>query len=325
MFKKILNSRGVDPLLLWGVENEHLLFIRDNFDTKIFYRGNKIILEGKHKEVERAEYILLKMIEIARSGRYISSALVRQLVNKDKTQESINGNELDQENNSNVLNSDENEGAVIITPKKKIFPKNIHQLNYLKTVKEHALTFAVGPAGTGKTYLAVALSVEALEKGRVNRIVLTRPAVEAGESLGFLPGDMKEKVDPYLRPLYDALGDMLPQERLHRMINYEVIEVAPLAFMRGRTLSNAFVILDEAQNTTKTQMKMFLTRLGWNSRIIVTGDVTQIDLSNYNKSGLLEAIKILKDIKGISFVEFDKEDVVRPSLVSEIIHAYENR
>jgi phosphate starvation-inducible PhoH-like protein len=208
--------------------------------------------------------------------------------------------------------------------KRTVQPKSINQRRYLETIEKNDMVFGVGPAGTGKTYLAVAMAISALVSKRVNRIVLARPAVEAGERLGFLPGTLQEKVDPYLRPLYDALYDMLDPEKVDRFLEKNVIEVAPIAFMRGRTLNDAFIILDEAQNTTNEQMKMFLTRMGFNSKAVITGDITQIDLPNARRSGLIEAIDILKDVEGISFVHFDETDVVRHHLVQRIVRAYDD-
>lgn len=213
----------------------------------------------------------------------------------------------------------------IRTPRKTIVVKTPGQRRYLEAIASSDVVLAIGPAGTGKTYVAVAVALEALISGRCTRIILTRPAVEAGESLGYLPGTFKEKIDPYLRPLYDALFDMMPLERVQTLIEQEVIEVAPLAFMRGRTLSDAFIILDEAQNTTSAQMKMFLTRLGWHSKAIVTGDITQIDLALAHTSGLVEAESLLHEIAGITIVRFSERDVVRPPLVSRIIRAYDGR
>ncbi len=215
---------------------------------------------------------------------------------------------------------------VCITARKRVIsPKSINQKLYIEAIRENDIVFGIGPAGTGKTYLAVAMAVSALAREQVARIILTRPAVEAGEKLGFLPGDMAQKVDPYLRPLTDALNDMMGQERAAELAERAVIEVAPLAFMRGRTLNNAFIILDEAQNTTREQMKMFLTRIGFDSRAVITGDVTQIDLPGTQKSGLIQAERILTGIKGIAFRHFSKADVVRHPLVQEIIHAYEQQ
>jgi len=217
------------------------------------------------------------------------------------------------------------EGIRIITPRLSIRPKSKNQKEYLEAMDNFDLVIGIGPAGTGKTYLAVAKAVSFLTLNKVSRIILTRPAVEAGESLGFLPGTFKEKVDPYLRPLYDALYEMVPLEKVRKLIDEGIIEVAPLAYMRGRTLSDSYVILDEAQNTTPGQMKMFLTRLGWNSKAVVTGDITQIDLSSQKSSGLVEIQGLLKGIQGIRFIYFTEEDVVRPPLVSSIIKAYESK
>jgi len=222
-----------------------------------------------------------------------------------------------------IIDDEEYDSIVIYTKNDVIKARTPGQTRYLQTVRKNDICFAIGPAGTGKTYLAVAFAVSALKRGVVNKIVLARPAVEAGESLGFLPGDFREKIDPYLRPLYDSLDDMMPSEKLKSYIEKRVIEIVPLAYMRGRTLNNAFVILDEAQNATDLQMKMFLTRLGANSKAIITGDITQIDLPPKNISGLVQAKNILQDIQGVGFIYFDKSDVVRHRLVKEIIDAYE--
>jgi phosphate starvation-inducible PhoH-like protein len=222
-----------------------------------------------------------------------------------------------------IVDEKEIDSVVLYTKNDAIRAKTPGQLDYLHTASKNDICFAIGPAGTGKTYLAVALAVSALKKGLVNKIVLARPAVEAGESLGFLPGDFREKIDPYLRPLYDALDDMMPSDKLKGYIEKRVIEIVPIAYMRGRTLNNAFVILDEAQNATDIQMKMFLTRLGVNSKAIITGDITQIDLPGKSVSGLIQAKEILNDIEGVGFVYFDKSDVVRHKLVKDIIDAYE--
>jgi phosphate starvation-inducible PhoH-like protein len=232
-------------------------------------------------------------------------------------------NDLDDADAAGTAEFDEAEEISIQTRRKLIRPRGANQIGYLRSIRDHDLAFGIGPAGTGKTYLAVATAVDALENEHVRRIVLVRPAVEAGERLGFLPGDMSQKVDPYLRPMYDALFDMIGAERVTRLIERNVIEVAPLAFMRGRSLNESFVILDEAQNTSIEQMKMFLTRIGFGSRAVVTGDVTQIDLPSGQMSGLNNATQILKDVKGVAFTFFDKKDVVRHPLVQRIVAAYE--
>ena len=232
-------------------------------------------------------------------------------------------NDLEDADAAGTAEFDEAEEISIQTRRKLIRPRGANQISYLRSIRDHDLAFGIGPAGTGKTYLAVATAVDALENEHVRRIVLVRPAVEAGERLGFLPGDMSQKVDPYLRPMYDALFDMIGAERVTRLIERNVIEVAPLAFMRGRSLNESFVILDEAQNTSIEQMKMFLTRIGFGSRAVVTGDVTQIDLPSGQMSGLNNATQILKDVKGVAFTFFDKKDVVRHPLVQRIVAAYE--
>ncbi|MBN2380044.1 PhoH family protein [candidate division WOR-3 bacterium] len=309
MSRRILKLKDIDPLLLTGVGEENLRILRKNFNAQIVSRGNKLTVEGPDDEVESVIGIINHLSELIVSGRIPTPEIVLSLLDSEK------GNQ----------KSREPESGVVYTPRKVIRPQSEHQEKYINYIEDTPVTFAIGPAGTGKTYLAVAKSVESLTNNRIDRIILTRPAVEAGESLGFLPGDLKEKVDPYLRPLYDALSDMIPAERMRRYLDNQVIEVAPLAFMRGRTLSDAFIILDEAQNTTPIQMKMFLTRLGWNSHAVITGDVTQIDLGHSSSSGLLDAMKVLENIDGISFVYFDSTDVVRPPLVSTIIQAYEKK
>ncbi|MCK5456374.1 MAG: PhoH family protein, partial [Melioribacteraceae bacterium] len=227
------------------------------------------------------------------------------------------------ESGKEIIDDEEYNSIILYSKKDVIKAKTPTQVKYFESVKKNDICFAIGPAGTGKTYLAVAFAVSALKKGLVQRIVLARPAVEAGESLGFLPGDFREKIDPYLRPLYDALQDMLPSEKMRNYLESGIVEIVPLAFMRGRTLNNAYVILDEAQNSTAMQMKMFLTRLGPNSKAIITGDITQIDLPNKNQSGLIQVKEILKNIDGVDFIYFNRGDVVRHKLVQDIIHAYE--
>ena len=226
-------------------------------------------------------------------------------------------------NKDNKTNKKNNNRTPVKTPKITVLPKGENQENYLKTIRQKTLTFGVGPAGTGKTYLAVALAVEQLRSGEIEKIVLTRPAVEAGEKLGFLPGDLSQKVDPYLKPLYDALFETLGFKETNNLIEGNIIEIAPLAFMRGRTLSNSFIILDEGQNTTREQMKMFLTRFGFGSKVVVTGDLTQVDLPSDSSSGLIHAIEVLKTVKEVGFIEFSSKDVVRNSLVQKIVEAYD--
>ncbi|MBM3313832.1 PhoH family protein [candidate division WOR-3 bacterium] len=274
-------------------------------------RDGRIMLSGPKAEEAELLRLLDRLLTRLRQGEPLSPEL-------------ING-EVDRFRRSRQTNQGEPEVFALRTPRKAIFAKTRNQRLYLQAIQRSDIILSVGPAGTGKTYLAVAAALESLGSSRSSRIVLTRPAVEAGESLGYLPGTFKEKVDPYLRPLYDALFDMMPMERVQRLIEQEVIEVAPLAFMRGRTLSDAYIILDEAQNTTSTQMRMFLTRLGWNSKAIVTGDITQIDLVEAHTSGLIEAVERLQGVPGISIVQLTDADVVRPPLVSRIIRAYESR
>lgn len=296
-------------MVLLGLADENLNRLRERYASQITVRGNRIIIEGERSELDQLRHLFGRLIKGVRDGRLRTEAQVR---------EELQGTIPDR----TVRPGDE---FAIHTPKLLIRPKGPHQLDYSKAMDRFDMVIGIGPAGTGKTYIAVAKAVAALTAGKVSRIVLCRPAVEAGESLGFLPGDFKDKVDPYLRPLYDALYEMVPAERVRRLIDHQVIEVAPLAYMRGRTLSDAYVILDEAQNTTPGQMKMFLTRLGWNSKAVVDGDVTQIDLGRGSRSGLVEIETLLKPIPDIKFIYFDKADVVRPPLVSEIIKAYESQ
>jgi phosphate starvation-inducible PhoH-like protein len=317
-----LPSEGADYLLLAGVNDAHLQELARQTGCRVILRGDYLILSGEIGDVERAIPVAQRLIDMARLQSPFGVADVRRIAEEAG---------LEDEENANGGPSDAAEGAPqrddlrILLPglRKVIQPRSEGQAEYLEAIARNDIVIGIGPAGTGKTYLAVAMAVDALLKNRVKRIILARPAVEAGESLGFLPGDLQEKVDPYLRPLYDALEDMLPQDRVRRYIESRTIEIAPLAYMRGRTLSDAFVILDEAQNATKAQMKMFLTRLGLNSRTVITGDKTQIDLVRRSDSGLLEVEAILKGIEGISFVYLDASDVVRHRLVKDIIDAYE--
>jgi len=296
---------------LFGEHNNHLQRISDAIDVRIHARGSSVTVQGEPVLVDLAEKILQQLYNVIQSGYPIYpndiDYAVRVLSNDDR----INLKEI-------FLDT------VYITSKKRaITPKSRAQKEYIDAIRRNDIVFGIGPAGTGKTYLAMAMAVSALANKQVNRILLTRPAVEAGEALGFLPGDLAEKVDPYLRPLYDALHDMMRFEKVSNMLQQGIIEVAPLAFMRGRTLNDSFVILDEAQNTTSEQMKMFLTRIGFSSKAVITGDITQIDLPPDRRSGLIEAKNILKNIQGIKIVFFSKLDVVRHKLVQEIIDAYE--
>ncbi len=293
---------------LLGQFNRNLNLLKQAFNAKITHRGNKVIIEGEVAEVERVQTLFDKLRDVIASDHVPSLDEVSYLVEQIRKEANLEGVMED------VIQATYWGGV--------IKPKAVGQRKYVQAIQQNDVVFAIGPSGTGKTYLAVAIAIGHLKKGRVHRIILNRPAVEAGEELGFLPGDIEAKVSPYLRPLYDAIYDMIPHEEVQRLEEAGKIEIAPLAFMRGRTLNNSFIILDEAQNTTATQMKMFLTRLGFNSKVVVTGDVTQIDLER-GKSGLVAVERILKDIEGIAFIYLDKGDVVRHHLVKKIIEAYE--
>ncbi len=295
---------------LFGTYDENLKHLEGQFGVRIRTSGSELIVEGEPSDVARAERVLDQLATLVRGGYRIAKGDVRtaaQLVAQDETVELADY----------FLRPAKTSG------KRQVVPKSVTQKRYLDAIEQHDIVFGIGPAGTGKTYLAMAQAVSFLLAKRVSRIILARPAVEAGEKLGFLPGDLQEKVNPYLRPLYDALYDMIELDRVERMIERGTIEVAPIAFMRGRTLNDAFVILDEAQNTTSEQMKMFLTRLGFGSKAVVTGDVTQIDLPAGKASGLVEAVKVIGHVPGIAFIHFDERDVVRHSLVQQIVKAYE--
>lgn len=303
-----LNAEGVDPLVLSGVNDANLLELARQTGTRVAMRGDLVSIAGTADNVERASGLAQRMIDVARQRQTLDADDVLRM-------------SLEQSRDGAGAAGDA--GRIILPGVRRIIqPKTPGQAEYLRLIADNDIVVGIGPAGTGKTYLAVAAAVDALSRKRVRRIVLARPAVEAGESLGFLPGDMQAKVDPYLRPLYDAMEDMMPAERMQRALETRVIEIAPLAYMRGRTLSDAFVILDEAQNATTAQMKMFLTRLGVNSRAVITGDKTQIDLPKRDESGLIQIERILRDIDGIAFHYLADADVVRHRLVREIIKAY---
>ena len=301
----------IDPRLVFGQNDVFLRLIEKKFTATIVARGNKVIIEGDPAEVQNIIDLLNDLITRIRHGDYITEQYLNYSI------------EMVREGQGGPASIIAEEAHALAHLKREVRPKTVGQKLYLDSIKENDIVFSIGPAGTGKTYLAVAVAVSALKNKRVNRIVLVRPAVEAGESLGFLPGDIRAKVDPYLRPVYDALHEMMQAEKIKKLIDLGVIEIVPLAFMRGRTLNHTFVILDEAQNTTPAQMKMFLTRLGEGSQAVITGDITQIDLDERKSSGLVVIQKILKDVDGIKFVYLSDKDVVRHALVQKIIRAYE--
>jgi len=313
-----LSAEGADYLLLAGVNDNNLLELARLSRSRVILRGDHLILSGDVGDVERALPVAERMVQQARIGREFAAEDIRRAFEAGPDTRPVptareRGNGAPRQAESEVL---------LAGLKKLISSKSEGQREYLEAIARNDIVVSIGPAGTGKTYLAVAAAVDALRKNRVKRIILARPAVEAGENLGFLPGDLQEKVDPYLRPLYDALEDIMPADWVRRAIESRTIEIAPLAYMRGRTLADAFVILDEAQNATGMQMKMFLTRLGLNSRVVITGDKTQIDLPRRDDSGLLQIEVILRDIDGIGIVYLNEVDVVRHRLVKDIIKAY---
>ncbi len=309
--RRISLAPDVDLLPLLGRNDDHLRTLESELDVQIVARGHEILLKGASGQVAKAERLLAQFAELVRAGTSLHPAEVRAALRILADDEDAD------------LKAIFSDAIAIPSRKKLIAPKSVNQRRYLEAVRKNDLVFAIGPAGTGKSYLGVAMAVSALMKRSVARIVLTRPAVEAGERLGFLPGDLYEKVHPYLRPLYDALYDMLESEKVASLTEKGAIEIAPLAYMRGRTLNDAFIILDEAQNATSEQMKMFLTRLGFSSKMVVTGDITQVDLPSSKPSGLIEIQSVLKGVPGIGFVYFNEKDVVRHQLVSAIIRAYE--
>jgi phosphate starvation-inducible PhoH-like protein len=310
MKKNIDISPNIETL--FGTRDENLRLLEDGLNVAINLRADSIEITGAAGDVGRAEQVFADYEYLLRAGHSFVNGDLGTMIRVLTSDPSA------------TLRGLAEAGKQRSFGKRTVQPKSINQRRYLEAIEKHDMVFGIGPAGTGKTYLAVAMAISVLLSKRVNRIVLARPAVEAGERLGFLPGTLQEKVDPYLRPLYDALYDMLEPDKVERYLEKNVIEIAPIAFMRGRTLNDAFVILDEAQNTTSEQMKMFVTRLGFNSKAVITGDVTQIDLPNVNRSGLVEAMDILSNVEGIHFCYFDEGDVVRHHLVQRIIRAYED-
>lgn len=306
-------------LRLLGLNDANLQEVEDRFDANIVVRGDSIMIRGEQKEIDQIEKIFRELIYLLNKNGNLTTTDVDTVVDLV----TVNGEPALPKSVTQQFPPDEIDTVVLFTRNGIIRAKTPGQKEYVRQIRKSDIVFAIGPAGTGKTYLAVAMAVAALKNREIVKIILARPAVEAGESLGFLPGDLKEKVDPYLRPLYDALDDMIPSDKLKTYIERRVIEVVPLAYMRGRTLNNAFVILDEAQNASSMQMKMFLTRLGTNSKAIITGDITQIDLPVKTVSGLVQIQDILQNIAGVKFCYFDRNDVVRHKLVKDIIDAYE--
>jgi len=297
---------------LFGTRDENLRLLEDGLNVTIDLKAQSVEIEGAARDVSRAEQVFTDYDHLQRSGYTFNNGDLNSMLRVIASDPKV------------TLRGLAEAGRQRSFGRRTVQPKSANQRRYIEAIEKHDMVFGIGPAGTGKTYLAVAMAISALLAKRVNRIILARPAVEAGERLGFLPGTLQDKIDPYLRPLYDALYDMLDPEKVDRYLEKNVIEIAPIAFMRGRTLNDSFVIMDEAQNTTSEQMKMFVTRLGFNSKAVITGDVTQIDLPNARRSGLVEAIDILKPVDGLAFVYFDESDVVRHHLVQRIIRAYDD-
>ena len=310
--EKVIEIKTIDPTALLGIGDANIKLIEQSIPAKIIARGEQIKLQGKESDVLRASEVLLEMMQTLSSRGDLNKKDVQQLIalSNSNTNQSFDTNQI-------------SDSIIYFGKNGSVSPKTEGQHRYVKMVKNNDVVFSIGPAGTGKTYLSVAFALAALDANEVDRIILCRPAVEAGESLGFLPGDLKEKVDPYLAPLYDSLHTLYSESKLSQLLKSKIIEVVPLAYMRGRTLDSAYMILDEAQNATPLQMKMFLTRLGVGSRSIITGDITQVDLQNPKESGLLQASEILSGVEGIGFVRLDEKDVVRHPLVMKIIKAYD--
>lgn len=310
--KTISFGQPSDMPAIFGSCDENLNSIQKEYNVILFCRGADVHITGEPEQIEKASSALRLLEDLVHKGQHLTEQTVRYVLSMVQDGEADSVRQMD------------GDGICMTTSGKVVRPKTVGQKKYVDAIRKNTIVLGVGPAGTGKTYLAVALAVKAFKAHEVQKIILTRPAVEAGERLGFLPGDLQSKVDPYLRPLYDALFDMFGAETFSRHMEKNIIEVAPLAYMRGRTLDDAFIILDEAQNTTSEQIKMFLTRLGANSKMVITGDVTQIDLPEKRKSGLIEAMKVLKHVEDIATIRFTEKDVVRHKLVQDIIKAYEN-
>lgn len=311
--KRVLSFAGIDPVTLLGVNDRNIKVIEEQYGQDIVVRGNEIILQGQPKRIEELTRVLETLIHIAAGGRAVSEGDVITVIRGDR------------EDNEKIKKLDETVVFYSTQRRRNVVPRSVTQKEYVEAIQHYDVVFAIGPAGTGKTYLAIAMALAALKRGEIERVFVSRPVVEAGENLGFLPGDLQEKIDPYLRPIFDAMREMVGMERVQRMIDSGVLEIAPLAYMRGRTLNNSFAILDEAQNSTVMQMKMFLTRLGVNAKAVVTGDITQIDLADSRQSGLVAVGRILDGVEGIRFITFGEEDVVRHRLVRRIIRAFSMR
>ncbi|AQS59900.1 PhoH family protein [Desulforamulus ferrireducens] len=298
---------------IFGKQDEHINLIEQSLGIRVMARGEELVLQGNTEQIEQGKEVFSQLLEYYKAGNHIGRQEINYVLRSVKA------------GVKQALSNLAKDVVMVTARGKQIKPKTMGQKDYIQNIKTHDVVFAIGPAGSGKTYLAVAMAVNALRKKEVNRLILTRPAVEAGEKLGFLPGDLQEKIDPYLRPLYDSLYDILGLDHTQKYLERNIIEIAPLAYMRGRTLEDAFIILDEAQNTTPEQMKMFLTRLGFGSKAIITGDITQIDLPKGQNSGLVDAKRVLQGVKGIAFQWMTGADIVRHPLVMEIIRAYEQQ
>ncbi len=310
MIERRINIGNLEPIEFFGIKNSKLNIIKEYFPKlKITARGNEIIVQGESSEISFFETKIENILEHLQKYNTLTVSNIKRIILEDK----------------NVEDPEDPESVIVFGNSGKIIrAKTPNQRKLVETSRKNDLIFATGPAGSGKTYTSIALAVKAFRNKEVRKIILSRPAVEAGENLGFLPGDLKEKIDPYLQPLYDALNDMVPPRKLEEYIASNMIQIAPLAYMRGRTLNDAFVILDEAQNTTHNQMKMFLTRMGVNAKFVITGDTSQIDLPKKNMSGLIHAIRLLKNIEGVGIIEFDTGDIIRHRLVKDIVNAYEH-